>query len=1414
MKKFLRLCAENAAGCTVYVTETYAELLPFPGSIALGLLGEMIKVVNVAVANRTQLRNLYSRCETFLDIMLTYRDDLQDARCTKMLDKFVNYMQGVVAYTNAYKSRSALVRLLTGYSDKREYEEKCDDLKTLTEEVMLALALSANASLEFLRESWSNKIQPSSPAVPDVQYTVAATGGPEALIADPAKMRTVLGTLGAAVDTPAATGTSAVGLPVALPVEEVSSILAAYMDDKGPHRHIKQVDLRVLWRQQFGGSTVEVPWFTFWETFPSALRSNPLREDDVNKLEGRLGASLAADQQLTQEQRAARRAFEAAVERSNGEYVSVFELGSAFADDDLLPQVDAVIAAASTTAAADAAGGVSGGSLRSGLPPDPGHLCGRDDETDDVITKLKTQSVALIAPGGYGKSTLAGKVAHQLLKESTTPLKVAWVSLRKAQQVSEVVSRLLDALDVKQRNQLQVQDAGGYVDQDSAAKQIVDGLKQLLDKSPTANSSGSQQKQPVANGGASSTAEQSVNGNDASSEGPASSSSGGPGGPAADQPPTPAAGATNAQQQTASRHMQLPYELLLVLDDMEDALVDSGTTSFVQAVLKEALGGGSLLASRMRLLITSRMAVAAPLGMQSSRLEDKRLSGLPEAHACALLQQVMGLGADAPTTEKTQELRQLARACHCVPLVLLLVGDAVANGRLTVQDVVIKKKDSTSPIDVILKSLPQQHQLAMLQLSVFPTGFSADSATAVLGLQQERQFNNKTRGLLAELERYNMIHHMVQLDTGRLGLHAAVRDVVVQLGNTLGRQLLGNSLKELQAQIGVSSVLGQQSYDTIVSQLGSQLLSQAELRYIALVLGVLRECRDLHRQQDSKAAVWRLQEWQADVWAVARLLENLEPDQWPADMEVPDVMSVADFISEQGYWVESKLLFEAAFKKLHQAERKEKMARVRALIDYGYCLMSQGCYKDAESKCKEAKVLAAEVRDNSLQSKARNSLALTWKAQERFDEAQTELEAAIKLVPEDQVETEAMGIMLNRANCLRELGRFKDARALYEKVVAVRERQLAMDPASKAKQDKLATAYNNFGNCHLAEGRYEEAAALYEKARKLWDHLRLDKRGMAFTTAEDADVAYALVNLGHAAFWQGDYRRALGHYEESLKVRESWYGRDHLDVAESLEGKGICIAMLASQQQRQQEKGSGAAGKRRDGQQLGEQQPAALTDSRTLPAAAGDPKYKYEDAEGLLKRALNMRQSLQRQCPGHKAIALTRRWIAACHAEQRRYHLAQEELERALEELEQLAHVQPQQQAQRAFSDEQSSESIQRQQQFPETASISLALADVHRHQYSYNEAADRYTRVLEWHKAGVAQRTTQHHPEAAKALCGLALCRIQQHKFDDAEQHLLAAQKVVHQLLEQHPDKQAVHKAFYELAKARADAAASAIRR
>ncbi len=104
-------------------------------------------------------------------------------------------------------------------------------------------------------------------------------------------------------------------------------------------------------------------------------------------------------------------------------------------------------------------------------------------------------------------------------------------------------------------------------------------------------------------------------------------------------------------------------------------------TSLVLRVL-QALGPGAL-AGRMRLLITSRAAVATPLELKG--LEDKRLSGLPEADACALLQQVMGLGAHAPSEKKQQELRQLALACQCVPLVLLLVGDAVANGRLTVQ---------------------------------------------------------------------------------------------------------------------------------------------------------------------------------------------------------------------------------------------------------------------------------------------------------------------------------------------------------------------------------------------------------------------------------------------------------------------------------------------------------------------------------------------------------------------------------------------------------------------------------------------------------------------------------------------------------------------------------------------------------
>lgn len=236
---------------------------------------------------------------------------------------------------------------------------------------------------------------------------------------------------------------------------QVSSLIQSHFD-KGPQRHITQPELRLFWAQHFAGES-EVPWFAFWAHFPELMRGLPVELSLVEAL----SALFAAEE--------AKVAFQRAVERSNKDTVSVWELKVTFSGDDaLLPQVKRLVSgraaaadgqaaadsgAAAATAAAAAAAPAAAGQLsaapgtRCQLPPLAASYRGREQEAEEVVSHLMARgSVVLLAPGGMGKSCLAADVGWRLLRAGWALGGALWVDMRGADTAQDVEQRFATSL--------------------------------------------------------------------------------------------------------------------------------------------------------------------------------------------------------------------------------------------------------------------------------------------------------------------------------------------------------------------------------------------------------------------------------------------------------------------------------------------------------------------------------------------------------------------------------------------------------------------------------------------------------------------------------------------------------------------------------------------------------------------------------------------------------------------------------------------------------------------------------------------------------------------------------------------------------------------------------------------------------
>ncbi|KXZ48008.1 hypothetical protein GPECTOR_31g372 [Gonium pectorale] len=305
--------------------------LPFPGAEAANLVLVLLDLVEGAVTNASNLADLQRRALALLDLLSAYHPELERLRAYKgVVDEYKELLQGITAYAKAYSDRSCLLRVLTSGSDAEHYTALVAQLGELAQRVELAVAADSNARLQSLQTAAAasgRALERVELAVKEARQLLAQAaayrdpaGGARALVAELGGMEAVLrdgDKLSRVVQE--------LGVGDRLTIHAVSSLLEAHLD-QGPHRHIRQSDLRLFWKQQYG--EVQVPWKVFWKAFPEKLSTVSV---DV-------GVVSALGEVLVRE--ASRRSFQLALEIADPETVSVWELGQGFTEyEALMPQV-------------------------------------------------------------------------------------------------------------------------------------------------------------------------------------------------------------------------------------------------------------------------------------------------------------------------------------------------------------------------------------------------------------------------------------------------------------------------------------------------------------------------------------------------------------------------------------------------------------------------------------------------------------------------------------------------------------------------------------------------------------------------------------------------------------------------------------------------------------------------------------------------------------------------------------------------------------------------------------------------------------------------------------------------------------------------------------------------------------------
>jgi tetratricopeptide (TPR) repeat protein len=134
-------------------------------------------------------------------------------------------------------------------------------------------------------------------------------------------------------------------------------------------------------------------------------------------------------------------------------------------------------------------------------------------------------------------------------------------------------------------------------------------------------------------------------------------------------------------------------------------------------------------------------------------------------------------------------------------------------------------------------------------------------------------------------------------------------------------------------------------------------------------------------------------------------------------------------------------------------------------------------------------------------------------------------------IEQTELATVAAARLLNQAGVyLYDRGRYAEAEPLYQRALAIRERELG------ASHPNTVTSLNNLAELYRVQGKYVEAEPLYQRA------LEIRERELG---ASHPNTATSLNNLALLYRGQGQYAEAEPLYQRALEICLRMLGEEH-----------------------------------------------------------------------------------------------------------------------------------------------------------------------------------------------------------------------------------------------------------------------------
>ena len=539
------------------------------------------------------------------------------------------------------------------------------------------------------------------------------------------------------------------------------------------------------------------------------------------------------------------------------------------------------------------------------------------------------------------------------------------------------------------------------------------------------------------------------------------------------------------------------FPTVIVLDNLESVLPDhEGSNPAGVADVTELLAlCQKLLAAddRCRLLFTSREPLPVPFTKARCTLELGRLS---ETEAIQLVEQVMAQhGWELPATDNATtpaEITELVETVNCHPRALVLLAREVAKGvRATTQNLtqLMAKLEAENPGD------RENSLYASVELSL-------------------RRLPGRVKELV---QRLRVVH-----GGGQLGILAAIMGVESDDMQTIAAMLVEVGLAEAQEYSYLRLDPALPAYlrlEQPIEQLEQLIATWAE------AMGQLVDFLYQKRSNDSRLANrltllelpnlmalldWLEQQLAADSTLAEQVVDTTgHVEQILATLNRPQARVRAMVLRQQAASLMSEWGHAQFRNKQLQVERLLEQGQLQAASAQAQALLAQtqamgpAAYCGADYDLAMANALLGRVLTDSGHVIPAQKLLVT--ARELFEAMGKRGELMVSVILNEQ------------ANCLRALGRIKEATAKYEEAIALSEKCGSFRGVAVGKMQ--------ISTMQMLQGQYDEAIAGYEAARTLFVQQN-----------ELKEVARAWQGIGTAHQKAGNYDAAEVAYRQSLEI--------------------------------------------------------------------------------------------------------------------------------------------------------------------------------------------------------------------------------------------------------------------------------------